>query len=252
MDPYLESDLSLGFQHELAVEVKRQLIPLLQPDYYPFTEKYFLLDSEGITIAEERINPDVSIVKGKGEGTVPRRSKGGQAPVVMAVPMPLKRPHYRVAIRDVDKRRLVTAIEFLSPINKRGDGRRQYLEKRDKLLVSTVHLVEIDLLRKGTRLPIIGTLPEGCYFAFVSRSDERPKIRVWPIALDERLPSALPIPLRKRREEVRLDLQRAVQAVYDLGAYESIIDYQNPPKAALTEEDDEWADRLLRSKGLRT
>ena len=54
----------------------------------------------------------------------------------------------------------MAAIELLSPSNKRvGGGREEYLERRDKYLNGDVHLIEIDLLRRGTRLPMRGALP---------------------------------------------------------------------------------------------
>ena len=53
-------------------------------------------------------------------------------------------------IRDVDERMLVTGIEILSPTKKRGTGREEYLRKRESILLSATHLVEIDLLaRRG-------------------------------------------------------------------------------------------------------
>lgn len=60
-----------------------------------------------------------------------------------------------VEIRDRESRRLVTVIELLSPSNKRpGGDREQYLAKRSDLLASPTHLVEIDLIRGGRRMPM--------------------------------------------------------------------------------------------------
>jgi hypothetical protein len=49
------------------------------------------------------------------------------------------------------QRRLVTAIEVLSPTNKaQGEhGRDLYIRKQQEILGGKVHLVEIDLLRGG-------------------------------------------------------------------------------------------------------
>src|SRR5262245_57020856 len=46
------------------------------------------------------------------------------------------KPHSWVEIRDSAKRKLVTLIEILSPTNKGGDGRKEYLEKRKRILRS--------------------------------------------------------------------------------------------------------------------
>jgi hypothetical protein len=45
--------------------------------------------------------------------------------------------------------RIVAVIEVLSPINKTGKGREQYLKKQREVLDSAAHLLEIDLLRGG-------------------------------------------------------------------------------------------------------
>ena len=54
-------------------------------------------------------------------------------------------------ILELTTRKLVAVIEFLSPTNKRGLERKKYLRKRERILLSSVHLLEIDLLRKGKR-----------------------------------------------------------------------------------------------------
>ena len=53
-----------------------------------------------------------------------------------------------------DPKRVVTAIEVISHTNKApgADGRDSYLKKQREVLNSNVHLVEIDLLRKGRRI----------------------------------------------------------------------------------------------------
>src|SRR5206468_13040798 len=53
--------------------------------------------------------------------------------------------------------RLVTCIEVLSPSNKRPGkkGWKLYLRKRNALLLGKANLVEIDLVRRGQRMPMI-------------------------------------------------------------------------------------------------
>ena len=127
--------------------------------------------------------------------------------------------HFSVEIRDRLERRLVTAIEVLSPTNKRGDGREEYLKKRHRILRSEAHLVEIDLLRAGRRIPMKRALPPAPYYVYVGRDEFRPVTDVWPIRLDQPLPS-IPIPLLAGDADVILDLQLAVTAVYDLSDYD--------------------------------
>ena len=80
---------------------------------------------------------------------------------------------------------LVTAIELLSPANKRpgADGAEAYEKKRQELFASTAHLLELDLLRAGRRPQVARPLPEAPYFIFLSRMQRRPNIEIWPLSL---------------------------------------------------------------------
>jgi len=141
-------------------------------------------------------------------------------------------PHVTIEIRDVDDRQLVTAIELLSPTNKRGKSYEKYVTKRQRILSSTVHLLEIDLLRQGKRVPMQQPLPSAPYFVFLSRAEKRPISDVWPIDLDDPLPT-VPVPLLSGDEDVLLDLQQAFTATYELHGYDLLIDYSQPPEVAL-------------------
>lgn len=81
----------------------------------------------------------------------------------------MERQH-AIAIRDRDDNGLVTVLELLSRSNKyAGPDREQYLGKRMLVLRSATHLVEIDLLRGGPRMPP-PELPTCDYYALVSRA----------------------------------------------------------------------------------
>jgi hypothetical protein len=60
------------------------------------------------------------------------------------------------------EQRLVTKIEILSPSNKRPrtPGYDLYLRKRQSLLLGDANLVEIDLLRGGSRMPMLDLWPD--------------------------------------------------------------------------------------------
>lgn len=150
-------------------------------------------------------------------------------------------------IRDRRDRRLVTVIELLSPSNKyQGPDRDQYLAKRGRLLASSTHLVEIDLLRGGPRLPFAGAVPPCDYYALVSRMETRPRADFWPIRLRDPLP-AITIPLRAPDPDARLDLQAVLHHVYDAARYGTYI-YESPPQPLLTAEDDAWARSLIAAR----
>jgi hypothetical protein len=142
-------------------------------------------------------------------------------------------------IRDRRGRELITVIEVLSPSNKRsGEDRESYLSKRREILRSHAHLVEIDLLRGWTPMPMRDR-PACDYSVMVSRAERRPKAGFWAIGMRDRLP-VIPIPLRSEDGDVRIDLQEALNSAYDAAAYERYI-YEEGPEPALSSIDAEWA-----------
>ena len=161
------------------------------------------------------------------------------APLEMLTVMPEPVPQSWVEIRDTAERQLVTVIEVLSPANKRGDGEDEYLERRQRLLASTAHLMEIDLLRSGHRVPMRQPLPPQPYFVFLSRAGRRPRTEVWPVAIHQPLPT-VPVPLRHGDADVPLNLQQALATVYDLLGYDLSVDYTRPPEVPLRPEDAAW------------
>ncbi|MEB3213342.1 MAG: DUF4058 family protein, partial [Leptolyngbyaceae bacterium] len=74
--------------------------------------------------------------------------------LIVAIPEEVKEAYLEV--KEVATQAVITAIEILPPSNKRGDGRQKYEQKRQQVLSSRTHLVEIDLLRDGLPLPAIG------------------------------------------------------------------------------------------------
>jgi hypothetical protein len=246
MDPYLEGDDWTSFHAYFATEIARQLAPRLRPKYVALPEKRFeVVDESGVAI--EAVYPDVGVAKAV---TTDQESIGqgvAVAPYVLQTVMEEVAPHTWVEIRDVAGRRLVTTIEILSPWNKRGQGRQDYLAKRRNLLRSSAHLVEIDLLRRGRRLPMKDPLPPGSYYVFVSRIEQRPMIEVWPIALDHPLPTIF-VPLLSGDRDVALDLQACFQNVYDLGGFDLVLDYSKPPPVPLREDQAAWVAECLKAR----
>jgi hypothetical protein len=141
--------------------------------------------------------------------------------VILTLPTPTEQRERYIAIVSLPGRELVTVIELLSTANKRAgaDSRREYLREREQILQSTVHLVEIDLLLKGERLPTVEPLPEADYYAFVSRSEYRPAVEVYYWRRSERMPT-IPIPLLRDDGEVLLDLQAVYEETYKRARYD--------------------------------
>lgn len=257
MDPYLETSTWMNFHSQMCVEIARQLGPKVRPRYLArVNERTYTEIGAGPGEKPDRpMLPDVGVVL---TDDPPPGDNGGAAvatapaiaPVRVATEMPVRLVHFLVEIRDLKSRRLVSLIELLSPTNKRGRGRREYLAKRLKLLRSDVNLVEIDLLHAGSRLPMEAPLPPAPYYVYVGRSEIRPATDVYPIAIRQPLPS-IPIPLLDPDPDVMLDLQQALSTVYDLSDYDRELDYTKPPEIRLPPDEAAWVDDRLRTAGLR-
>lgn len=239
MDPYLEGEEWSSVHAALSVEIARQLAPRLRPRYVARTELRF-------AARRSDIYPDVGVAI--REGASPYRADA-PPPLEMTTFAPESATEYTVEIRTTSGRQLVTSIEVLSPANKRGEGYRMYLDKRERLLRSPVHLIEIDLLRAGGRLPTVEPLPDAPYFIFLSRAERRPKLQVWALTLRDRLP-IIPVPLLAGDADSYLDVQAALDGVYDALGYDLSIDYRQPPQPPLSDDDATWvASMWLQRRG---
>lgn len=250
MDPYLEGNEWTSVHNELSSQMARQLAPKLRPKYVVRTTRRFVTEMIGeVVITSANIYPDVSVFDTPSLGSL-RESQIAVKPVPLELVtvIPAQIPLVSLEIRDVANRELVTALEVLSPTNKRGEGYQEYLDKRGRILHSSAHLIEIDLLRQGQRVPMQQPLPAAPYFVFLSRVERRPIVEVWPIQLNMQLPT-IPIPLHPDDPEITLDLQLALNTIYDDLSYDLTIDYTQPPTPALTGEAALWVQALLRKAG---
>jgi hypothetical protein len=249
MDPYLEGSDWRSVHTHLSVEIARYLAPKLRPKYFVRTEKNYILttpDSEGSPVS--RRSPDVGVLRSDVPAARPSSGGGAAAvaelPLHLSVAMPEEVPQVSIEIHDVADRALVTAIEVLSGTNKRGEGREEYLAKRRRLLRSHAHLMEIDLLRTGERVPMADPLPAAPYFVILSRAEARPVADVWPIGLRSRLPT-VPVPLLPGDADVPLDLQQVLTGMYDAFGYDLDLDYARPPEVPLSPADAAWAREVI-------
>jgi len=173
MDPYLEGALWTTVHFSLSAEIVRQLAPKLRPRYLVLPAERFVTETpESVAISIGDIYPDVSVAETRAVAGTAQGTTIASAPLELATIIPTPIPHVTIEIRDTANRQLVTAIEVLSPTNKRGDGRQEYLAKRRRILLSTAHLLEIDLLRQGQRVPMQKPLPAAPYFIFLSRAEK--------------------------------------------------------------------------------
>lgn len=247
MNPYLEQDDAWHDFHERFIPYCSDvLVPQVRPGYIVKLDEHVYIHERSAAEREFLGRADVSITR----SDIPPTSRLGaqilEAPVHGRIPVVVDEERLSfVEIRDRRDRRLVTVIELLSPSNKRnGPDREQYLAKRRQLLAGDVHLVEIDLLRGGPRMPVEDR-PDCDYCIVVSRVEKRPDVGIWPIRLRERLP-IIPIPLRAPDADARIDLQEALNRLYDAAGYEDYI-YTGAPQPPLHPDDAAWARQFIPS-----
>jgi len=200
MDPYIEEcGLFEEFHDDLIGELKRQLARSL-PERYVVrsSERRYVVIAESEGKDEYRFKPDIGIVThAPSVGTAVAEA----APEAKKVSMrAFISEEFRETFIEIyatkPERILVTCIEVLSPSNKRRDsaGWDLYLRKRQALLLGEANLVEIDLLRKGDRFPMLDPWPASPYAFLVCRRTRAPYCDVWPASYSEPLPT-LHVPL---------------------------------------------------------
>jgi hypothetical protein len=249
MDPYLEQHGVWNQVHtDLIVAIRQFLAPLLQPHYNVLIEQmtYLSLTSpNGDTLPMPTGQPDALLISPKEHQLATARGAAHTVvvtPVPAILPMPTQQVHRYVEIRD-RANQVITVIKILSPVNKTGRGREEYLHKRHNILASLTHLVEIDLLRRGKPLPMEIAVEERDYRIVVSRSENRPMAEVYLFGIREPIPD-VSIPLREGEAAVTLTLNRLLHQVYELGYYANFADYHQPLIPALSNDDLAWVREL--------
>jgi Protein of unknown function (DUF4058) len=209
MDHYLEDPaLWPGLHHRLIVHSCDALQELLLPRYFvEIGERVYLED------LREVIYPDAIVHR---RLPAPVAAGGGAATLVADEPtvftVETRQRETFLEIRAAGSHEVVTVIELISPANKHTSGRgwQEYRAKQDQVLGSTTHLVEIDLLRRGTQVVVappgeLLTLPRHDYVACVSRATDRRVVEVYAVSLRQRLPR-IRIPLRDPDPDTVMDL----------------------------------------------
>jgi hypothetical protein len=249
MDPYLEISGDWRDFHATFINYSREAIADRLPDHYVarIDERFHLL---GVPSERDKGRlPDVAVVR-TGPGAAPPEPRVGTItlePVTVPLMTVLEEEIREVWI-EIRRRpawTLVTVIELLSPSNESEPGRSEYLSKRVALIGQPVHLVELDLLVGGRRLPMRRTLPPGHYYAMVARADRRPDCDVYAWTIHDPLPT-IPIPLQVPDPDVPLDLAAVFATAFERGRYARSIDYNAPLTIPLTSQDRAWAEELAR------
>lgn len=256
MDPYLERaglwpDVHIG----LITAIRDHLQARIAPGYIAQITPYVALEQIEIAAPRRALVPDIGVYERDVPDSTGAAAVIDAPPLLGAATMAIPTRYARIEIRAINDETLVTAIELLSPVNKRpgADGADAYEQKRQELFQSGVHLLEIDLLRDGKRphLARPNPLPDEPYFVFLSRAERWPEIAIWPCALAKPLPT-VPVPLRRPDPDVALPLTTLLHQVYRNARYDLQIDYHAaPPPPDLRPADAAWLDGWLHERGVR-
>jgi hypothetical protein len=257
MNPYLEEpSLWAGVHHRLITAISIVLAPVLRPKYFVSVEERVYKTTE---ISEDGGSgligiPDDVVVKAsraiasRDSSAIAVAAPPTTTPIPVKIPMPEIVTEGYLEIRRVGTEEVITTIEILSPTNKRGgEGREHYQAKRQQILGSKTHLIEIDLLRQWQPMPFAGQPVPSHYRILVSRSDRRPRADLYAFNLPDRIPT-FPLPLQPDDQEPIVDLQALLHEIYEQGSYDLRLDYRQAPIVALTETEAAWAKDWLQQQ----
>lgn len=257
MDPWLENPRYWHVLHSsLILEISRALNGSLPEGLAAFPEEHVY-----VLLPEDRIVPDVAVIRQNNFATAPFRPKvdGTVATLAVEVVAPnveleeIRVPYLQI-VTTHGRERVVAVIEILSPINKTGSGREQYLKKQRDVLDSSAHLLEIDLLRGGQYtaaapeslvLQAHGTFWD--YLVCLHRAGVGERYQCWPFTLREPLP-VVSLPLTESFPDQLIDLPALFAACYDAGPFRRTVDYTEPPVPRLKRSDADWAADWLRTE----
>lgn len=252
MNPYLESpELWSDLHHRMITAIADFLAPQLQPKYIVAIEQqiYEVIGENPLLVGI----PDVMVHPTNATNLTTNVAvlSAPAQPITVTVPIPETIRQGYLEVRKVGTNQVVTSIEILSPVNKRpGKGRETYEAKRQNVLTSSTHLVEIDLLRQWEQMPILENNLQSDYRILVSSKERRPLADLYAFNLPDLIP-AFPLPLLAGDVEPIVDLKALLDLVYDRAVYSLQINYNSQPIPALTEVEETWADALLKDQDLR-
>jgi hypothetical protein len=244
MDPYLEHPaLWPDFHDSLIAAVRDAMSPVVAPRYFIGLERraYRLKPDDIVFIGR----PDIAVLTRSPERDSGTRPEPGTAVLEVDVPLSDEVDETFLEVHEVLTGKIVTVLEILSPANKlHAEGRKGYEEKRDRVLATRTNLVEVDLLRAGEPMPVIGAPIESDYRILVSRGDRRPRSRLYAFGLRQPIPR-FPLPLLPGDSDPTVDLNSILHGLYDRARFDLRLDYARPAVPPLAEKDGAWARELI-------
>ena len=249
MDPYLERrERWPDFHDSLIAYIREALQPMLRPQYAAISQNRLYVVEH-----ERPIYPDVSVIESPdwsigGGGTATAVLPDLDEPLILELDIEVIRHPVLHIIEPAAGNRIVAAIEVLSPeLKELGPGRDLYRRKCDEVWASEAHLIEIDFLREGQRVPRVASaripaMPAWNYIVSVSRWPSR--LELYRFGLRQRLPR-IAIPLAYDDKDVRLDLSAVFTRCWQAGPYPALLHYDAPPPGVLVKDDLDWCQQQV-------
>jgi len=247
MNPWLEGEDWHDFHNTFATEISNQIIQQIAPKYKVFVEKYVVRTS----LVDNEINiyyPDVGVSDNEVKEAILTYGSGSDSPftahdLTISINLPVEQKIPLVKIVDAKNREVITIIEILSPANKQGEGFITYQEKRKNILQSPVHLLEVDLLRRGKRVIIHPRVQAADYVVGLTKSGDAQTL-LWLFDPLQPLPT-IPVPLRPNDPPATLNLQTIFTDIFEKRQYGSYFDYREKApapalKASVKRHLEEW------------
>ncbi len=244
MNPWLEAPALWRDVHQsLIIALRNYLAPRLRPRYFVAVETHTYISVAPVAPVAARY-PDVMVIN-RGRPAV-REAPTVESPyLTVELPIPETLEEGFLEVRLVPGGEVVTVIELLSHTNKQpGKDRQAYIEKRESLLNSDLHFVEVDLLRAGPPMPFTERAAEGGYRIFIRRRERPGQARLYQFSARQPIP-AFPLPLLPEDAEPMVDLGALLNMVFDQAGYDLVIRYARPPAPPLSAEEARWAGDLL-------
>lgn len=255
MDPYLETDSEWELFHGWMIrKLAEQTLPrarerglwiTVERAVYqrePDGELSLIGEPDALTWSDYAGGDRAAVASGPSTSIAPRAV---HEVVLSEADRAVHKQDYLVLREGRLTHRVLAVVELLSPANKQSRGYGlKYREKRQRMLTSRTHFLELDFLRRGLNpsRELFPELPPAPYFLFLARKTDSGRTEEgYPVGLREPLPT-IGLPAAFGTPDLTLDLQGAFDAAYELtispGVYQHL--YDEPVEGPLCDDDAAW------------
>jgi hypothetical protein len=248
VDPYVESqNYWRDLRHRFITYFREAIADQLPDDYEVWiNERPTLPNFE--THESSRSLHDVSVHQYVPESPIRHdvSESGPSRPITVPVMIFEEEPQAFLEVFHRPDRSLVAVSEVLLSENKTGAGHVEYLARRNAILRQEIHLVELDFLVGGRRLPMKRPLPLADFYALVARGDRRPECDVYAWTIRDPFP-AIRLPLLAPDPDVTIDVAAVYAMAFGRGRYARSINYAAPLMLPIAPADRAWAEERASS-----